>query len=204
MSIENDIGRLTKTAYRVLDFLPENDPLKVKAKEKALAVLENLIIFPGSESQEKLVNQVSGDIEVLINYLEIGKDQGWINSANFLIFEKEYRQIKQHIQSFVLPTKLIDRPKESNSVQRHNNASVIKNRSGSIKSEGGPLSKALARQTKILEILGQQEKAQVSDFIRELPRITKRTVRRDLDELLRGGKIVRNGAWNQVFYQILK
>ena len=35
-----------------------------------------------------------------------------------------------------------------------------------------------------------------------LPDITKRTIRRDLDELLESGKIVRVGEFNQVFYQI--
>ena len=35
-----------------------------------------------------------------------------------------------------------------------------------------------------------------------LPDITKRTIRRDLDELLESGKITRLGDFNQVFYKI--
>ncbi|MBI2050007.1 MAG: DeoR/GlpR transcriptional regulator [Candidatus Staskawiczbacteria bacterium] len=58
------------------------------------------------------------------------------------------------------------------------------------------------RQKKILQILNEKGKAQVSDFKNVLIDVTKRTIRRDLDELLKNGKIVRVGEWNQVFYQI--
>src|SRR3989344_525485 len=57
------------------------------------------------------------------------------------------------------------------------------------------------RQNKILSILSRKEKVQVSDIIKEIPKITKRTIRRDLDDLLKKGKIVRVGEWNQVFYK---
>ena len=58
------------------------------------------------------------------------------------------------------------------------------------------------RQKKILEFLGKNEKAQVMDLQTILPDITKRTIRRDLDELLEAGKIARFGDFNQVFYKI--
>jgi DeoR/GlpR family transcriptional regulator of sugar metabolism len=60
-----------------------------------------------------------------------------------------------------------------------------------------------ARQQKIIEFLKQKEKAQVADLQQVLPDVTKRTIRRDLDELLVSGIIVRMGEFNQVFYQIV-
>ena len=57
-------------------------------------------------------------------------------------------------------------------------------------------------QKKILEILSERGRAQVSDFKTVLLDVTKRTIRRDLDELLRNGKVIRAGEWNQVFYKI--
>ena len=58
------------------------------------------------------------------------------------------------------------------------------------------------RQKKILDFLTKNQKAQVMDLQTILPDITKRTIRRDLDELLESGKVVREGDFNQVFYQI--
>ncbi|MBX4200978.1 DeoR family transcriptional regulator [Candidatus Parcubacteria bacterium] len=230
-----DVVKITKAVYRVLDFLPENDPLKNKAKEKALAVLENsTVVFPrpseafgvggsvpghqkpasaqgSGGAKEKASAEALDNIEILLNYLAIGKHQGWISATNFLIFEKEYRQIKSRIPVpkgsmkkgldilHGLPQEqavVIDVPKEIDARARHTGVPSV---------EPGQLSqKAMARQDKILNMLGQREKAQVSDFIKELPDITKRTIRRDLDDLLKKGKVVRVGAWNQVFYQITK
>jgi DeoR/GlpR family transcriptional regulator of sugar metabolism len=41
------------------------------------------------------------------------------------------------------------------------------------------------------------------DLQKVLPNITKRTIRRDLDELLETGKIIRMGEFNRVFYKIV-
>jgi len=59
-----------------------------------------------------------------------------------------------------------------------------------------------ARQDKILEVLNTQEKAQVADFQKALANVTKRTIRRDLDILLRIGKVDRIGEFNQIFYKL--
>ncbi|MEI7425008.1 MAG: DeoR family transcriptional regulator, partial [Candidatus Staskawiczbacteria bacterium] len=58
------------------------------------------------------------------------------------------------------------------------------------------------RQNKIIEFLNKNGKAQVMDLQTVLPNITKRTIRRDLDDLLESGKIARLGDFNQVSYKI--
>lgn len=60
------------------------------------------------------------------------------------------------------------------------------------------------RQEKIVEILKHKEKAQVWELQKILPQVTKRTLRRDLDGLLRLRLIERIGAWNAVFYCLKK
>jgi DeoR/GlpR family transcriptional regulator of sugar metabolism len=50
--------------------------------------------------------------------------------------------------------------------------------------------------------LDKNKKAQVMDLQKVLPDITKRTIRRDLEDLLRASKIMRMGEFNQVFYKI--
>jgi len=228
--MERDYVKITNTVYGVLDFLPDSDPLKNRAKEKALAILEHVTVALGapgwaSLKKDKAASQAFDDIDVLMNYLEIGKYQGWINSVNFLIIKKQYDAIKNSITpqkalivavspEAQLPLSVYDKELAMDEKEEIDIADIVdivevpdNKNVGATKEElaekNDPLSpKAIARQEKILKILSEKEKAQVADFIKELPNITKRTVRRDLDDLLKRGKVVRVGEWNQVFYQI--
>src|SRR3989344_1675548 len=83
---EDDFVKTSNLVYRILDFLPDSDPLKNLAKQKILAILE------GQTFQRS--SQVLDDIAVLESYLKIGLGQGWINNMNFLIITKEYHLIK--------------------------------------------------------------------------------------------------------------
>ena len=145
--------------------------------EKVLAIIENLTF--------NNFLQVVDDITILESYLNLGLGQGWINNMNFLIITKEYHLIKASL------LKEISNPKSQITKDIVNN-SVIQDR---VKL------KYSQRQQQILKILNKREKAQVADFIKELPKVTKRTIRRDLDDLLKRGEIVRVGEWNQVVYQ---
>lgn len=224
--MEEKFIKITNTAYGILDFLPDTDPLKNKAKEKVLAILENLTLISGAEGwislkKEKASAQLLDDIEVLINYFKVCKSQGWIDVVNFLIITKEYQTIKNSIkipqgiirQSLELTETVKKSPLISSTKERLENNQLMAIGESPQKINSVPWQKssvpdtqlspkALARQGKILKMLSEKEKGQVSDFIKEMPHITKRTVRRDLDDLLRSGKVVRMGEWNQVFYRI--
>ena len=206
--------KITNAVYKVLDFFPEGDPLKYKAKEKALAILENVTLIFNAEgwmslknylspNREKAIEQLLNDIEVLENFLNLGKSQGWLSNVNFLIITKEYSKIKDGIER---PKGVIKKHLETvSSIENP----VVKSEhilqpdrglgDGQILANRGAYSE---RQKRIMYILANREKAQVSDLVKELPNITKRTVRRDLDDLLKKGKIIRVGEWNQVFYKI--
>ncbi len=199
---ENKGIKVTNAVYRILDCLPDSDPLKNKAKEKALAILENLtLVFSAQDwvsfQKEKAAASVMDDIGILQGYLQVGRDQGWIDAMNFLIITKEYQSIKN---SIVPPRGLIKQSlqiAQATVKEAPRVAPAISTQAGYMQSE-----KSSKRQRKILEILQKREKTQVSDIIKELPNITKRTIRRDLDDLLKSGKVARMGEWNQIFYQI--
>ncbi len=203
--MEDNFIKITNATYRALDFLPEGDPLKNKAKEKVLAILEHITLISEADGwislqKEKASAQVLDDIGVLENYLTIAKGQGWIDTMNFLIITSEYQKIKSSINP---PRGIVKQSLQLAAGLAKENMAVIQkllNRNqGS--SEADTTQIYSKRQEKILEVLRKKEKAQVSDFIKELPNITKRTVRRDLDDLLKKGKVVRVGEWNQVFYK---
>ena len=213
--------KLTNTVYKILEFFPESDPLKNRAKDKALTIMEHLILLNetsgwASFQKEKNKAQLLEDIDVLLGYLWIGKSQGWLNSVNCLIIANEYEKIRKEIAPIIMPIieptqklpgiDLYPTIKTEEKVEEKNIQELIDDKkedfsSQDVKEGYGEIT---ARQEKIIEFLSKNEKAQVMDLQTILPDITKRTIRRDLDELLQLGKIVRLGDFNQVFYKINK
>lgn len=119
------------------------------------------------------------NIDILLGYFWIAKCQGWISSTNYLIIVNEYEKIsdKRLVKHFDGPATI-----------------------PATRDLGGK--EFLGRKGKIISFLENNEKAQVMDLQKVLPNITKRTIRRDLDELLGAGKVARFGEFNQVFYKI--
>ena len=201
--------KLTNTVYKVLEFFPESDPLKNRAKDKALAIMEHLILISetsgwASFQKEKIKVQLLEDIDILLGYLWIGKSQGWLNSVNCLIISNEYEKLKKEIGPIIEPIIELTQKLPFDNIENIKTKTLAEIGLDSIE----PVSVrdkvgTSARQGKILEFLNKNEKAQVMDLQTILPDITKRTIRRDLDELLELGKITRLGEFNQVFYKIL-
>lgn len=208
--------KIVNATYRLLDFFPDNDPLKNRAKDRALSILENLaIIFDGrgwislktilSGERANVADRLLDDIDVLEAYLKLGKYQGWISDINLLIITKEYKKIKDEIrsmgQSVVKNLEIASKFKNSAEIVEKNtiNQKSVLDKENYFHQKINS-SKNSGRQEKILRLIAEKDKIQVSDIIKEIPEITKRTIRRDLDNLLKRGKITRFGEFNQVFY----
>jgi DNA-binding HxlR family transcriptional regulator len=185
--MENKFINLTSVTYGLLEFFPEEEPLTNRAKDKALAISEGLVLFQENQASNKILE----DIDTFLNYMEIAKSLGWMSNINFLIISKEYGKIRNQISQLVVKPP-VERKKE--------NTSIVAVQSP--KDTSAPKLLVSDRQKKILNILKEKGKAQVSDFKTVLTDVTKRTIRRDLDELLKNNQIIRVGEWNQVFYQI--
>ena len=201
--MEDKYLKLTNTVYKVLEFFPESDPLKHRAKDKALAIMEHLILVNdnsgwASFQKEKVKVRLLEDIDALLGYLWIGKAQGWLNSINCLIIANEYEKIRNGITPIVAPI-VPDKSPEG-----HLDGPVTIPAQQVLVEEPKQDAKTVlnGRKGKILEFLNSHEKAQVMDLQTVLPDITKRTIRRDLDELLSTGKIDRTGDFNQVSYTL--
>jgi len=200
--LNDNFLKLTNAVYKLLEFFPESDPLKNRAKDKALSIMEDLTLINETSgwtsfNKEKIKVKILEDIEILLGYFWIGRSQGWLNQANCLIISNEYEKIKKEIGLPIELTVKIPVLEEVKKEPKEPVAPVLDN--NRVKPEsfvnGG-------RQGKILEFLKKNEKAQVMDLQVVLPDVTKRTIRRDLDELLGAEKITRLGEFNQVFYQL--
>ncbi len=207
--------KLTNTVYKVLEFFPESDPLKNRAKDKALAIMDNLVLISedsgwASFQKEKIKVQLLEDIEIILGYLWIGKSQGWLNSVNYLIVANEYEKIKNEVGPVIeiasKATNIDVQPivRENLTVEPKEVVSPVLDNT-ELEAPSFSISDSPAqegRQKQILEFLTKNDKAQVMDLQTIFPDITKRTIRRDLDELLESGKIERLGDFNEVFYKI--
>ena len=228
--MEERFLKITNAAYKVLDFFPEQDPLKNKAKEKALSIMENMPLVLATNGwaslqKEKALSQLLVDLDVFLSYLKVAKSQKWIDDINYLILSKEYKDIETEVKSLIKKDEfskiLLEKIEDKNSKlqsqpfdtpstslgagaqgklagSNSNNQNIVETKQYNTSLE------LTERQKKIMEILHSNEKTQVSDIIKFLPNITKRTIRRDLDGLLEMGKVVRVGEWNQIFYKIMK
>ncbi|KPJ56654.1 hypothetical protein AMJ49_04290 [Parcubacteria bacterium DG_74_2] len=166
------IIKLTLAVYRVTELFPEKEPLKNKIRELSLKILGDIL-----DSKRGEIEQVMKDIERLEDFLEIAKSQNWVDFRNFLVLNQEYVKIRKGII-----------PKEK----------LIEEKSKELPKKA----KIAPRQKKILEFLQKQEKTQVWELQKLFPGISKRTLRRDLENLLNQGVIERIGKWNETFYRL--
>ncbi len=218
--MEDNFIKIINATYRLLDFFPDNDPLKNKAKEKALKILENLSLISDSSGwlslkDEKVKVDLSDDIKILKSYLHLGKHQGWVGGINFLILQQEYERLLDKVRPLRNSVVSSLEVKKDEVLKQDKSAEPEVKEENKQRKIGGsrqsvvalPITKdlnnkAIKRQEKILMIISKKGGAQVADIIKEIPNITKRTIRRDIDDLLKGSRIIRYGEWNKVFYQI--
>ena len=81
--MEEKFLKLTNSVYKILEYFPESDPLKNRAKDKALAIMDNLVLVNEvsgwtSFQNEKIKSHILEDIDMLLGYLWIAKSQGWL------------------------------------------------------------------------------------------------------------------------------
>ncbi len=182
--------KLTLGAYRVTDVLPSQGQEKGEIRSLANSVLAHLILFSETnpttqEQRQSLIPKIQEEIGSLVGYFTELKNSGKVERKYSLILEKEYQKIAKWLgeQSFKMPQ---TRPFETPQVLQE-------------KREDVSLSE---RQRKILGILQNKEKTQVWELQKVLSEVTKRTLRRDLDDLLQHNLIERKGEWNAVFYRM--
>jgi hypothetical protein len=214
--MKDKILKITNASYGIIEFFPESDPLKNRSKDKALAIMENIIFLNNTDGwaslqNEKLKIQISEDIDILMGYFWIAKAQNWMSPINYFIISNEYEKIKPNKNpighfdgSAIIPPEasLSGIEEKIQPVEKAQIVSeLVLDKNEAHKTVA---SKSLLgfRQKKIVEFLENKQKAQVMDLQKILPDVTKRTIRRDLDELLQIGKIVRTGEFNQVFYTL--
>ncbi len=161
--------------HRVADHLANG----AEIKELVNKVLADLLLFCQDiatlEQKKNILPITLRKIDMLLVAFNTVKNSGAVDQKNFVILENEYKKISKILVDFL----------EQNKQE---------------KKEEAVESEIPQRQRKILELLKNKEKTQVWELQKVLPEVTKRTLRRDLDNLLGLHLIERKGEWNNVFY----
>lgn len=173
--------KLTFGAHRVAKVISEEDEQSgrelIRLANKALV---ELILFLEKEhvpERSYLGVQVVRSIDELNTFLGEVEREGWVDPKNFFILKKGYESMKRIVES--------EKPAQ-------------------VKQGFETPSNLTGRQERIIGILKTRPKIQVWELQKFLPQVTKRTLRRDLDDLLQLNLIERKGEWNSVFYELKK
>lgn len=176
---------LTSKIYKITLLFPKKEPLRYKIREIADKILEDFISLDnyGQFDIEKsdFIKQLNNNLEIIDSYLEVAKWQNWLSYFDILNIKNQYGKIKQSLFVPEKPEQTSEKkPKEE-----------IKKKDLDIRKE------------KILGILKQKELVQVWEVKKSFPDISKRTLRRDFEYLLKNGFVQRIGEKNNTFYKII-
>ena len=187
-----DLIELTIKVYKITLFFPKKDPLRYKIRDVANRILENFIALKNSNKEDFfIIAEIKKDIDVLDSYLEISKWQNWVSYFDILNLKNEYVKIKNSFSE-------IDIVKNSKEIKIPIEQSFHQEPKEDLKKK-----KLNIRQEKILDILKTKEMIQVWEVNRILPDVSKRTLRRDFEQLLKEGSVERIGEKNQTYYKLM-
>jgi len=183
---------LTLSIYRMTDGF-KDEFLKIKFRTLTSEILKSFVLT----FAQNPVSIEKGELQQLVSdfnkVLETARRKKVINRDEFIFIKQEYSKLE----------KKKNKPKGpkggEEALKKNQLAPEPKTKKTPIVRNG-----LKHRQKKLLEILEKAGQAQVNELKNFFPDISKRTLRRDIDVLLKKGLILRKGQWNDVFYTLAK
>ena len=186
------IVQLTNKLYYLSSLLPKKEPLRFEIRAVAAVVLKNVVLLAnaGYEKKDNLIFETNNDLEILNSFFEVAKAQNWVSPAEISNLQQEYSKLKEDIGN-LLTVQLPSQALASIPIAVPTKPSL-------------PISTAQisSRQEQILTVLKERQALQVKDLKIVFPQVSKRTLRRDFESLLKKSKVIRVGEKNNTFYQI--
>lgn len=201
--------KLTFAVIKVLNASSGDKELRRQIQESAESILADVLVIseehPITFQQKHIIALRAQEcIDAMLHRLLEAKKKEIISYGSFVVLEREYMRIQAWLAGVILALpKEQEKEKEVKSQPRVLVSKEPKKESVvSLVKKPESHSKISDRQKKILDILKNKNKAQVWELQKIFPQVTKRTLRRDLDDLLQQNLVVRIGEWNTVSYQI--
>lgn len=206
---------LNKEIYRLTLLFPKKEPLRYKMREIANEILAELVKnnFFQTEVKKPFLQDSDclSNLEVLDCFFEIAKAQNWTKKEELDILQKSYSELKETLEKIKLENNLLEL-RMKNSIlpleipKKKEFLTEEKKEESKEKTFFSPSNKKELneRQKKILDFLRENERVQVWQIKKIMPQVTKRTLRRDFEFLVKKGIIERMGERNNTFYQLKK
>jgi len=192
-SEKDELLKLTLAVYRVTDRFPENEPLKYSIRETAGRIFNFAV-----SSQNGGPGRLQSDFELLQTYLFIAKIQNWVAERNFLALEKEYDKVKQSFcAGSVKP--LCEKCNGKNGIKAEKRE-IVKQENGKTAKRDFPVMPPYERKQKISDIIKEREKIALRELLASFPEMSKRTLIRDLENLIKEEHIKKEGNGRHVIY----
>ena len=194
-----ELIELTNKVYRQTLLFPKKEPLRYRIRETADSILSSLTewevlhnlnggnLFKPSKEKD-LVFELEKELLLISSYFDIVKWQNWVSYFDIIKIEAEYEKLKKSFS--VVKIKEPVAKKEEKKIEK-------------VKKPIVKTPELDERKMKILDILKKKEKVQVWEIKEILSDVSKRTLRRDFDNLLKQGLVERIGESNNTFYKII-
>ncbi len=184
--------RLALAIYRITDRFPEQEALIGLLRKTANEIVGDLT---GGDFE-----RAKKQIEILLNYFKIAQAQNWVKMTNWSILDLEYSKLKQEF-IFSVETDEAEKKEEVREISNivSHNIRIKKDRASAKKTtDTGSL---LKRQKMILEEINDKNAVKISDLIPLFKdQVSERTLRNDLQFLLKNGFIEKRGFNKTVSY----
>ncbi|MBM3250903.1 MAG: DeoR family transcriptional regulator [Candidatus Nealsonbacteria bacterium] len=188
---KQEIIDLTNKIYKLTLLFPKKEPLRYKIREKADEILENFIVLDNRNSKNDLIFELKNDLEVLDSYFEVAKWQNWVSYFDVLAIQENYAKMGDNLKTEGEEKSLkIEFPAKVSEEQFSADKTLVAN------------NKLDSRKERILEVLKEMGRVQVYQVKEIFPEVSKRTLRRDFEKLLKQGLVERIGERNETFYQL--
>ena len=206
---KENLIELVLALYRVTERFPQGEPLRCLIRCQAHDFLASGIIMGGglfSGDIKKTLMDLELKGELLKACLEVAAKQAWVNPENIIFLIAEYDQQRAVLRSEAeimfkarvrlkteeishRPEQLAEKIKEPRlELGKHFRAESDDSNSH--------------RHQRIVEILRHRANLQVKDIKEVFPQLSKRTLRRDFEYLLRMGVVDRIGEGNMTVYKL--
>jgi hypothetical protein len=180
--------------YRITLFFPKKEPLRYKIREVAANILACIITWEDMRASrqdraKEALFEADKDLDILNGFLAIAKWQNWASYFDINNIEEDFGRIKKDLQIELERVESDEHIAESQVKIEFKKPEIADDYFD-------------PRKAKILEILKEKGRLQVWEANKAFPKITKRTIRRDFEKLLKDGLIERIGERNNTFYQL--
>ncbi len=177
--------KLTLAVYKVTDLFPEREELRQQIRASANKVLADLIW----SNPHLQVEEICGEIGVLEGFFDQAKERELADPRNFAVLKREYENVLNYVQNSRISENQADLFSAGKTVEK-------------FLPQPKPIKKSKNRKEKVLEIMNKKERVKVKELVGAFPQVSRRTLLRDLEELYRGGVIVRTGSGRGASYSI--